>query len=361
MDIQTFLVAFFAFIAVVVGLIILHEFGHYLAGRMFGLIPKAFSIGMGPEIGRHIDKHGTRWKLCALPIGGYVKFAGEIHPGAGSDDDRNEDYNFASLARWKRAIIIAAGPVTNILVTAIIFLGLTLVMGKPTIEPVVQQVEISSSADEAGLEVGDRITAVDGEKEFDLQQTIRKIRIYPGSEIVFDIERDAGALTIPVPIRPTIHEAKDGAKFTVGTIGVVFPKTMVRTFSPYDLIDGSFVEAFRLFKFQTVAMGQMVTGERSLDEISGPLRLAKMSGEQAMLGTVSLLAFAAFISIAIAFMNLLPIPGLDGGYLTLYLIETILRRDVSLKVLTFATRCGYAVVGVLMIFAFSNDLRMLLG
>lgn len=361
MDIQTFFIAFLAFIAVVVGLIVLHEFGHYLAGRMFGLIPKAFSVGMGPEIARYIDKHGTRWKLCVLPLGGYVKFAGEIHPGSGSDEDRQEDHNFAGLARWKRAIIIAAGPVTNILVTAFIFLGLTLVLGKPTIEPVVQQVELGSSAEEAGLQVGDRITAVDGEGEFDLQQTIRKIRIYPGKQVVFDVERKGEEMTIPVPIREKILEADDGAQYKIGSIGVIFPRALVRTYSLSDLLDGSFLEAIRLFKFQAVAMGQMVSGERSLDEISGPLRLAKMSGEQATLGVVALLAFSAFISIAIAFMNLLPIPGLDGGYLALYLIESILQRDVSLAVLTFATRCGYAVVGVLMIFAFSNDLRMLLG
>lgn len=190
MDLQLFVAAFTAFIIVVVGLIIFHELGHYLAGRMFGLIPKAFSVGMGPELAHRYDKHGTRWKLCAIPIGGYVQFAGEIHPGAGTEEERAEEYNFAGLARWKRAIIIAAGPLANIAMTAAIFLALTLAYGKAEISNVIEKVEPNSPAAHSGIRVGDELVEVDGHLKPDINQVIRDIRIFPGQKTVWVLVRD---------------------------------------------------------------------------------------------------------------------------------------------------------------------------
>lgn len=152
---------------------------------------------------------------------------------------------------------------------------------------------------------------------------------------------------------------ENGNSFDIGRIGVTFPMELVRTSNPLDLIDASILESARLMRMQTLAMGQMVTGERSLDEIQGPIRMAKMTGEQLLIGLPALAAFAAFISIAIAFMNLLPIPGLDGGYLALYAVESIMRRDASMKTVNRTMKGGYAIISLLMIFAFTNDIRIL--
>ena len=358
-DIQFVVSALFAFIIVVVGLILLHELGHYTVARMFGLIPKAFSVGMGPELAAVEDSKGTRWKFCAIPIGGYVKFAGEIHPGAGTDEQRKEPYNFAALARWKRACIIAAGPVTNLLVTALIFLGIAFYFGKTEVAPVVGQIIDGSTAQQSNVEEGDKITGWDGSDDTNMQDLIRHVRIHPGENLTLNVKRGDETIKTTVPIERAEIKDQFGNEFTIGRIGIIFP-TGVRSISSLrDVYDVSIGETAKLFGLQSVTMGQIATGKRDLKEVSGPLRMIKMSGEQMSLGWLPLLYFAALISIAIAFMNLLPIPGLDGGYLALYAVESVTRKNTNKKAMERIMKGGYVAVGMLMIFAFSNDIRVM--
>ncbi len=359
MDLQFVLLALGAFIIVVVGLILLHELGHYSVARMFGLVPKVFSVGMGPELFGVHDRKGTRWKFCAIPIGGYVKFAGEMHPGAGTPEQAAEDYNFAALARWKRACIIAAGPIANLLVTAVIFMGLTLYFGKVDIAPVIDQVIAGSTAEAAGIENGDKIVSWDGDKSSNMQNLIRHVRIHPNTTVDLEIKRGDQTIDTKLPIRKAEVTDEFGNVFEVGQIGVIFPQKIVPINGPADLFDATIVETMRLFKMQSISMGQIAIGQRDLSEVSGPLRMIKMSGEQMSLGFVPLLYFAAIISIAIAFMNLLPIPGLDGGYLALYAVESVTRKDTKKKTMEGILKGGYVAIGVLMIFAFSNDIRVM--
>lgn len=347
-----------AFLAIVFTLIILHEFGHYLTARAFGLKPQAFSLGMGPELAGFNDKHGTRWKFSLFPIGGYVKFHGEMHPGT-SAEDADHPESFAKLARWKRAAVIAAGPLTNILITIVIFVGVANLYGRNEVSGEIINVIEQGNAQKAGIQVGDKIVEWNGKTPDGSQALIRHIRIHPNTTLDLQIQRGDAMLPVKLPIAQTTFIDRFGDKVSMGAIGVEFGRTVVKSDNIIENIGHSTSEALNLFKMQSVAIGQIITGDRSTKEISGPLRMAKMSGEQASLGWLAFFYFAAMVSIAIAFMNLLPIPGLDGGFLTIYAIEGLARTDLSRKAMIGVTRGGYVAIGCLMIFAFSNDIRML--
>lgn len=347
-----------AFLAVVFTLIILHEFGHYLTARAFGLKPQAFSLGMGPEICGFNDRHGTRWKFSLFPLGGYVKFHGEMHPGT-SLEDADHPESFAKLARWKRALIIAAGPATNILITIVIFIAVSGMVGRNEVGSKIIKVIEQGAAQKAGIKVGDEVVKWNGQAPDGSQSLIRYVRIHPGKVVNLEISRNGQTLPVPVKIAQTSFTDRFGETISMGAIGVEFDRSVVTSDNIFQNIGHSTVEAVNLFKMQTVAISQIFTGERSTKEISGPIRMAKMSGEQASLGWLPFFYFAAMVSIAIAFMNLLPIPGLDGGFLMIYAIEGIAGTDLSQKAMIAVTRGGYVAIGCLMIFAFSNDIRML--
>lgn len=356
------LTAALTFVAVVCTLIVLHELGHYLAARAFGLKAKVFSVGMGPEIAGFTDRHGTRWKIAPIPLGGYVQYHGEMHPGfGGKDDDADHKESFAKLARWKRAVVIFAGPFANILVTAVIFGGLFLYSGKPEISKNIMEVEQGSPAAAAGIHAGDKLMQWDGRKSDGSQDFIRYVKINPGHTIALDIESNGKTAAKDVTIKRVNVQDRWGNKAQIGRVGIVFESRMRPITGPIDLLRSSTIEAFSLFGFQARTMWQMAKGERSMDEITGPIRLAKFSGEQFLTGWIPLIYFTAMLSIAIAFMNLLPIPGLDGGYLALYAIEGVTRRDIPRRTFGHALKFGYACVAVLTVFAFTNDIRFMIG
>lgn len=353
------LLAAISFISVVLVLIVLHELGHYLAARAFGLKPQAFSVGMGPELAGFTDKNGTRWKICPFPLGGYVKFHGEMHPGTGTDEEASHPDSFARIARWKRAVIIFAGPFTNLLICGALFYGIFATIGYPIMSNRFQQIVPGSSAERVGLKSGDRLMAYNGNKYDGRQDFFRYVKIHPNGSTDLTIDRGGKRVDVKVPIIGANVSDRFGNHATIGRVGIIFDKTTVRVRDPIRIIGLAAHETRDMFEVQFTTLGQMVRGERSVDEISGPLRLAKMSGQQATNGLVPLLVFTAILSCALAFMNLLPIPGLDGGYLTLYAIETAIRRDLSKVAFTRAVKTGFACVAVMSVFAFSNDIRMI--
>ena len=353
------ILAALSFIAVVLVLIVLHELGHYLAARAFGVKPQAFAVGMGPELVGFTDKNGTRWKICPFPLGGYVKFHGEMHPGTGTEAEARHPDSFAKIARWKRAVIIFAGPFTNLLICGAIFYGIFATTGYPIMSNRIESVVPTSPAAAAGLQSGDRLVSYNGIKYEGRQDFFRYIKIHPNGEINLTVDRQGQAINSTVPIAPVTVSDRFGNKATIGRIGVNFDKEIVKERDPFKIVALAARETKDMFQVQITTLGQMVRGERSLDEISGPLRLARMSGKQATNGLVPLLVFSAILSCALAFMNLLPIPGLDGGYLTLYAIETAIRRNLSKAAFTRAVKAGIACVAVMSVFALSNDVRMI--
>ncbi|MFZ3481725.1 M50 family metallopeptidase [Sphingomonas sp. 3-13AW] len=340
-------------------LIVLHELGHYLAARAFGLKPQAFSVGMGPELAGFTDKHGTRWKIAPFPLGGYVKFHGEMHPGTGTAEEAGHPESFARLARWKRAVIIFAGPFTNLLICGAIFYGIFATTGYPIMSNRFEQVVPGSPAEQAGLRNGDRLISYNGNPYDGRQDFFRYIKLHPNGKIDVTIERDGERIDRTLAIAPSTVSDRFGNQATIGRVGINFDAENVRERDPIRAIALAANETRDMFRVQLTTLNQMVRGERSVDEISGPLRLARMSGQQASNGIIPLLVFSAILSCALAFMNLLPIPGLDGGYLTLYAIETAVQRDLSKVAFTWAVKAGIGCVVVLSLFALSNDIRMI--
>jgi regulator of sigma E protease len=351
------------FLLVLGPLVTLHELGHYLVGRWFGVKADAFSVGFGKELAGFTDKRGTRWKLSALPLGGYVQFKGDMNPASVPDPSApKEEGSFQHAALWKRALIVAAGPVTNLLVAIAIFAAFFAILGKPTItgtddSRVVGAFAEGSVAQAAGLKVGDTIVAIDGQSVSDFSDIKTRVALYPDKRMVFTIERAGEELSVPLTTARVVTKDNFGNESAIGQIGVAAQDAQ------YVLEDVSLLQAVPLALQQTwdvtslmvTGIQQIVTGQRSIKELGGPLKIAKYSGEQMSLGAIAFINFAALISLNLAFINFLPIPALDGGHLMFYLAEAIRRKPVGPRVTEWAYRTGIALVLMLMVVVTVND------
>ncbi len=351
-------------------LVTIHELGHYIVGRWFGVHAEAFSVGFGKEIWGFTDKRGTRWKLSTLPLGGYVQFKGDMNPASipdaeavakASAEERRGSFHHAAL--WKRALIVFAGPATNILLTLAIFAGFFALYGKPVPADADGQLTVAqfaeiSPARAAGIEVGDRIVAIEGERMEDFRDVQDSIMFYPGRTLDITIERDGAEQTFAVPVRSVEMEDRFGNVSKVGLIGVASGAAGFE-FEPQGITSslGLAVDhSIGIVKMMVTGIGQIFTGERSVQELGGPVKIAKFSGEQLSLGAMAFINFVALISLNLAFINLLPIPALDGGHLAFYAAEAVRRKPVGPRGTEVAYRAGVALVLMLMVFVTINDL-----
>lgn len=352
-----------AFLLVIGPLVFIHEMGHYLVGRWFGVHAETFSIGFGKELFAWHDKRGTRWRLAAFPLGGYVKFAGDMNAASQSDPawlempphERNRTFQSKSVG--KRALIVLAGPLVNLIFAALVLGGFAYAYGENVTPATVTAIEANSAADRAGLEPGDRIRAVDG-VEVELFPELRQIIVtkLPGEEVTLTVERDGVERVMPVTIGEIVEVDRFGNEFRYGALGV---RSLESVSQPVGILEAPVVGVRRtgeLIGMMASGLVDIITGRRSLDELGGPLKIAQISGEQAALGPEALIAFIAIISINLGFINLLPIPMLDGGHLFFYGIEAIQRRPVSPRFQEYAFRSGLALLLGLMIFVTLNDL-----
>lgn len=351
-------------------LITLHELGHYLVGRWCGVKADVFSIGFGKEIAGITDKRGTRWRLSALPLGGYVQFKGDMNPASIPDNEaaasadeaeRAGSFHHASLGR--RALIVAAGPVANILVTLAIFAAFYMAIGVPVAKDAEQQLTIAafpenSPAEKAGIEIGDRLLAIEGRKVEKLLDVQQAVMAFPDQLLDVKVERDGTPLDFEV--RTMSMEVKDrfGNPSRIGLIGIQAAEAEVeyRPQGPVRALGLAVEESGRMTAMMVTGIKQIITGQRSVDELGGPIKIAKYSGEQLSLGWISFVNFAALISLNLAFINLLPIPGLDGGHLAFYAAEAVRRKPVGPRGMEWAYRTGMALVLMLMLFVTFNDL-----
>ncbi|MCA0902578.1 RIP metalloprotease RseP [Qipengyuania aquimaris] len=354
-------------------LVTLHELGHYLVGRWFGVHAEAFAVGFGKEIAGFTDKRGTRWKLCALPLGGYVQFKGDMNPASVPDkeaianasaEEREGTFHHASL--WKRSLIVFAGPAMNIIVTLAIFTSFFMIFGKPVspdpaMETTITAFAEDSAAEEAGLEIGDRIVRVDGKEVasfFDLREAII---MYPGRTLDIEVIRDGDVRNFDVVPRTIKAEDRFGNVSTIGQIGIP-PAVTERQFEgvgPGEAVNLSFVQTGKLVDMMVTGIKQIVVGERSVKELGGPVTIGKFAGEQLSLGALAFFNLAALISLNLAFINLLPIPALDGGHLAFYAAEAIRRKPLGPRSTEVAYRAGVALVLALMIFVTFIDIAKL--
>ena len=361
---------FFTIIAFLVALSVLvfvHEWGHYIVARWCGVRVQVFSIGFGPEIYGWDDKHGTRWKISWLPLGGYVKFFGDA--GAASNPSDTVDQmtpeeravSFHHKSVGKRAAIVAAGPLVNFLFAILIFAGFFFLYGKPYAPAIVAEVTEGSAAEQAGFLPEDRILSFNGRSVRSFDELAREIQIHPGIAVTIEVDRDG--IVVPLEAVPNVREQEDrfGNRYRIGFLGISrqVGGEEVLEFGPGGALVEAVRETARLTRMMLVTTGQIIMGVRSIDDLGGPIRIAKVSGEQAALGIAAFIGFMALISINLGLVNLFPIPMLDGGHLMFYAIEALKGEPLSVRAQEFGYMVGLAFVVGLMILLTWNDLNSL--
>ena len=358
--IPEFLRSGLAFVVVLGVLVFVHELGHYLAARWRGVFVEAFSIGFGSAIASWSDRLGTVWKLCWLPLGGYVKLHGQ---------EREEDVTPEERARWQvgrtfheksvlsRAIIVAAGPIANFLLAMVLFSGLFMVAGRPVTLPEVGEVVAGSAAARAGLQAGDRIEtiggAVFGVVAIDNFEDIQRIvSAHPGETLDVRLRRGEQQLDVPV-LTGTQQDGK------TGMLGIRGGKVEFARLSIAGSIVAGITQTWDVTAQTFAGVSQMLTGARGTEDLGGPLRIAQLSGQVAQLGIASLVSFIAVLSVNLGLINLFPIPILDGGHLVFYLVEALRGRPLPPRAQAAGYRAGLALLAALFVFATWNDLTHL--
>ena len=353
-------------------LVTLHELGHYLVGRWFGVKAEVFSVGFGKVVASRTDKRGTRWQLAALPLGGFVQFKGDMNPASQPDDEylsmpeAERQECFQSKKLWQKSLIVAAGPVTNLIIALLIFAAFFMTWGKPVpVDPAeenyVAGFSENSAAQEAGIEIGDRIAAINGEEMEGFRQVQETIFLYPNKAMNVTVERDGQRIDYPLVARPMEVTDRFGNTSTIGVIGVESRQTEQK-FQPVGLIEAVGLagrQCVKIMDLMVTGIVQIFAGDRSVKELGGPITMAKFSGEQLSLGWVEFINFVALISLNLAFINLLPIPVLDGGHLAFYAAEAVRRKPASPRSQELAFRTGLALVLGLMLFVTIIDIAKL--
>lgn len=345
---------------VVLGILIfVHELGHFLFAKLFGVGVEKFSLGFGPKlIGKQIGE--TEYRISAFPLGGYVKMVGEGSEGEAEEVDHER--SFAEKPPLKRMVIVAAGPVFNLVFAYIVFIVVCMI-GIPSATSKIGDVIKDKPAARAGLRAGDRVTAIDGKPVERWNDLATLIADSGGKPLALTVQRNGNTFTVTVT--PEIRTAKNllGEEVTSPAIGVMVSKESVtEKLGPLDAVVKGGEHTWNVTKMTVLAVGKIIGGAISLDNVGGPIMIAKTAGEQAETGLVYFLSFMALLSINLGLLNLLPIPILDGGHLVFYCWELVTGKPVSTKTREFAQQVGLVLLIGLMVLAFYNDIaRYLIG
>jgi len=356
-------VAPFALVVSVVTFV--HEFGHLIVGRWLGVKSETFSIGFGPELFGVTDRYGTRWRVSAVPIGGYVRFAGDKIFVSGAGPVEMMDRKAAGLAAQPlpaRAAIVAAGPVANFVAAILIFSGLSYFVGDLVVPPRVGGVVAGSPAEAAGLRPGDVIKSVDARPVAAFEDIVNFVSLRPGQRVTLAVERGGHEMTITAMPLLTNVDSPAG-KVRVGRLGITISKDSegVVTVRP-DLagaIRSGLAHSWSIVAVTSEYAGRILTGRLAPDQLSGPIGIARMSHGAALLGFVAFVQLAAIVSLSLGLTNLLPVPLLDGGHLLFYAIEAACGRPLGRRSQEWGLRVGAAMVLMLILFVTANDLRRL--
>ena len=343
-----------AFLAVLGVLIFFHELGHYLAARWRRVHVDAFSIGFGKPILRWHDRRGTEWRISWIPLGGYVKLHGQAPLDETPETDRVSERlgeTFHDKPVLDRAIVVAAGPVANFLLAALLFAALFATHGVPSGMATIASVGSPSAAERAGLVAGDTILSLDGVRINRFDQVQRHIQPRAGQEVAVRVDRNGRELTLQV-----IPATRPGSEVQpIGILGVQGGQARFERLDPLSAVWAGVVQTAEVSWATLVGIGEMLAGTRSARELGGPIRIAEVSGEAATLGLVPLVNLMALLSVSLALLNLFPIPLLDGGHLMFYAAEAIRGRPLPPRALEYGFRAGFAVLIGLFLFATWND------
>lgn len=351
-----------AFALMIGPLVFVHELGHYLAGRWFGVKADEFSIGFGREVAGFTDKRGTRWKFGWLPLGGYVRFAGDMNPASQPSPEwmalppAEREATFQAKPLWQRAIVVAAGPVTNFALAILILAGFALAYGQNVTPAVIGTVAADSPAAAAGLQPGDRVTALGGRGVEAFADMADYTRLRPGESVRIDYTRGGTAMQGETVIGTRTERDRFGNEYRIGMLGIGAGAPVVERVGVIEAPLVGLRQTGQIVQITLDALGQIITGRRSASELGGPLRIAQVSGQRLSLGLREFVLLLALISINLGFINLLPVPVLDGGHLLFYAIEAIRRRPVEPQVMEWAFRGGLVAILALMVLVTFNDL-----
>ena len=362
-----FLGTIIPFIIVLTVIVFVHEMGHYLVARWNGIAIQTFSIGFGPELFGFDDRAGTRWRVSLIPLGGYVRFVGDMNATSATPDaevianagPELKPRLFVNKNVWQRIAVVVAGPLANVLFTFLVLYALLLGYGRYTIPPVIGDVVAGGVAQQAGLEAGDRILSVDGFDVRGFEDFQRLISTAPDRPVTIVLERAGADRTIVLTPDVAVETDRFGNSQRIGRIGVTrtIAEGDITLYRPNPVEAVAMTgEEIRFIVDRTAAfLGDFFVGRGDVQQLGGPVKVARVSGEVATLGIVALINLAALLSLNIGIFNLLPVPVLDGGHLLYYIIEALRGRPLSQKAQEIGFRVGFAIVGSLMVFTLLND------
>lgn len=355
------------FLFVLTIVVFFHELGHFLVARWNGVKVLTFSLGFGPELAGFNDRHGTRWKLSAIPLGGYVKFFGDESeastPSSETLSGMTADERAGSFHHKKvgaRAAIVAAGPIANFLLAIVIFTCLFTFFGKPSTTARVDKVEAGSAADKAGFQAGDVVTSIDGKAIGSFSEMQRIVGTRAGEQLSFTIKR--GDSSLQLQGTPQLREVKDsfGNVHRLGVLGITRATNpgdvVTERLDPASALLLGVKETWFVVERTMSYIGGVFTGREAADQVGGPIRIAQISGQVATIGVAALVHLAAVLSISIGLLNLFPVPLLDGGHLLFYAVEAARGRPLSERAQEMGFRIGLGLVLMLMVFATYNDI-----
>ncbi len=352
-----------AFVCALGPLVFFHELGHYLVARLFGIPAETFSIGFGHELVGWTDRQGTRWKIAWLPLGGYVKFVGDMSPASNPADleaipPELRDRVFQARPVWQRFLVVLAGPAANFLLAILIFTAFFSLLGTPRTN-VVGDIVPRTGAAAAGLKAGDRIVAIDGHATPTFNDVASVVMVRPDQNVVLEVARGGDNLHFNVRLGSETVPDAAGRKMRAGVLGI-HSTTQVNEPVPLSrAFPMAIDQTFRMVGTIVDGLEQLVRGQVSPRQLGGPITIARVAGSGAELGLLPFIGLVALLSINLGFINLLPVPMLDGGHLFFYVVEAVRRRPLSAGAMDVAFRGGLALVLALMIFVTVNDLSSL--
>ena len=350
-----------AFICAIGPLVFFHELGHYWVARWFGVGAEQFSIGFGREIAGWTDKRGTRWKVGWLPLGGYVRFVGDMNPVSQPDPAAEVSPELRSVSFhhkpwWQRFLIVLAGPVANFLLAIAIFAAFFAAFGEPRTANIVTGVVVGGPAQAAGVRPGDRITSIAGRSTATFEDIYQVVSLRPGERVEIVVQRNGTPLRLPARIGTRQETDRFGQKFKVGRLGIAGGERTFIQPTALELVPAATTYTFKITQWMVDGLWQILSGRRSARDLGGPLKMAQIAGQQASLGPFEFIQLIALFSINLGFINLLPVPMLDGGHLVFYAAEAVRRRPVSERAQDWAFRGGLALLLALLVFVTVNDL-----
>ena len=355
-----------AFLVVLTIVVFIHELGHFLVARWCGVKVSAFSIGFGKEIFGFNDKHGTRWRFAWIPLGGYVKFmddanAASVPSGEPAAEMTAEERagSFHHKPLWRRAAVVAAGPIANFLFAIVIFACMFSIVGQRTTLPRVDEVVKGMPAELAGFKKGDIILSIAGRDVKSFHDVLRLVSSSPDRELKVVVQRDDQQVGLTVTPKPTTMNDRIGGQITRGLIGIKRSPGADgythRRAGPVEAVMLGVKETELVITTTMSYIADVVIGRQPPDQLGGVIRIADVSGKVAQRGFLDLISLIAVLSISIGLINLFPIPLLDGGHLLFYAIEAVRGRPLSDASQEFGFKVGFALVLSLMVFATWND------